>query len=91
MYVCEEKSIRFKKFIWSPPHKAKTKTKLAFKLIPVTVSKVFVKLEKLKLKRAAGPDSLPPGFLKDIAIIIAKPLAHVINLSIATGIVPSDL
>ena len=58
-------------------------------MILVTVSEVFVKLKKLKRKKVAGPDNLPPGFLKDIAIIIAKSLAHVINLSIATGIVPS--
>ena len=58
-------------------------------MILVTVSEVFVKLEKLKRKKVAGPDNLPPGFLKHIAIIIAKPLAHVINFSIATGIVPS--
>ena len=68
---------------------AKTKTKLAFKLIPVTVSEVFAKLKKLKRKKTAGPDNLLPGFLKDIAIIIAKLLAHVINLSIATGVVLS--
>ena len=49
---------------------------LAFKLIPVTVSEVFVKLKKLKRKKAAGPDNLLPGFLNDVAIIIAKPLAH---------------
>ena len=85
----KEKSIRFKNFIWSPPHIAKTKTKLAFKLIPVTVSEVFAKLKKLKRKKTAGPDNLLPGFLKDIAIIIAKLLAHVINLSIATGVVLS--
>ena len=85
----KEKSIRFKNFIWSPLCKAKTKTKLAFKLIPITVSDVFVKLKKHKHKKAAVPENLPPDFLKDIAIIIAKPLAHVINLSIATGIVPS--
>ena len=60
------------------------KTKLAFKLIPVTVFEVLIKLKKLKGKKVAGPDNLPPGFLKDIAIIIAKPLAHVINLSIVT-------
>ena len=34
----KEKSIMFKNFIWSPPYKAKMKTRLAFKLIPVTVS-----------------------------------------------------
>ena len=44
----KEKSIKFKNFVWSTRYKAKTKTKLAFKLIPVTVSEVFVKLKKLK-------------------------------------------
>ena len=87
--VLKEKSVRFKNFIWSTPYKSKTKTKLAFKLILVTVSEVFVKLKKLKRKKAAGPDNLPPSFLKNVAIIMTKPLAHVINLSIATGIVPS--
>ena len=62
--VLKEKSIKFKKFIRSTPYKAKTKTKLAFKLIPVTVSEVFVKLKKLKHKKAARPDNLPPGFTK---------------------------
>ena len=87
--VLKEKSVRLKNFIWSTPYKSKTKVKLAFKLIPVTVSEVFVKLKKLKRKKAAGPDNLPPSFLKNVAVIITKPLAHVINLSIATGIVPS--
>ena len=49
----------------------------------------MVKLKKLKRKKAAGPDNLPPGFLKDFVIILANPLVHVINLSIAAGIVPS--
>ena len=65
------------------------KTKFSFKLIPVTISEVFIKLKRLKCKKATGPDNPPPGFLKDVAIIIAKPLAHITNLSIATGIVPS--
>ena len=65
------------------------KIKFAFKLIHFTVSEVFIKLKKLKCKKATRPDNLPPGFLKDVAIITAKPLAHIINLSIATGTVPS--
>ena len=58
---------------------------------------VMVKLKKLSLnqlmalmsnyEKAAGPDNLPQGFLKDFFVIIAKPLVHVINLSIATGII----
>ena len=35
-------------------------------------------------------DDLPPGFLKDTAICTAKPLCHVINLSLKSGIVPGD-
>ena len=84
----KEKLTRFKNFIWSTPCKAKTKAKLGFKLIHVIVSEVFVKLKKLKHKKATGSDNLPSGFLKDVAIIIAKPLSHIINLSIATDIVP---
>ena len=85
----KEKSIRFTNFIWLTLYKAKKKTKLAFKLIPIIVSTVFVKLKKLKRKKAAGPDNLLSGFLKNLAIKITKPLVHIINLSIATGIVPS--
>ena len=64
--VLKEKSVKFKNFIWSTPRKAKTKTNLAFKLIPVTVSEVFVKLKKLKRTKSTGPDNLPPGSHKDV-------------------------
>ena len=85
----KEKPTRFRNFIWSTPYKTKTKSKLVFKLILVTASEVFVKLKKCKRKKGPGPDNLPPGFLKYVAIIIAKPLTQVINLSFAIGIVPS--
>ena len=64
------------------------KTKLDFKLIPITVSEVFVKLKRPKHKKAARPENLL-GFLKDVAIIIAKLLIYVINFSIVTVIVLS--
>ena len=41
-------------------------------------------------KKATGHDDLPPGLLKDSARFIAAPLAHVINSSIKTAIVPDD-
>ena len=41
----KEKSISFTNSIWSTPDKAKMKIKLAFKLILVTFSEVFVKLK----------------------------------------------
>ncbi len=40
-------------------------------------------------KRATGIDDLPPNLLKDCATVIAKPLAHIINLSIKTSTVPA--
>lgn len=38
-----------------------------------------------------GPDNIPSFFLKDVCYIIAKPLAHVINLSLTTDTVPNNL
>ena len=49
---------------------------------------VFKYLKNLSRKKATGPDNLPPGILKDVAVIIAKPLCHIINIS-KNGIVPS--
>ncbi|KAL9960121.1 hypothetical protein ACROYT_G033530 [Oculina patagonica] len=44
----------------------------------------------LKRKKATGLDNLPPGLLKDAAEVITKPLIFIINLSLATGVVPTD-
>ena len=51
---------------------------------------VYKELRRLKRKKASGIDELPPGILKDSAAVIAKPLAHIINLSLASGIFPTD-
>ena len=45
----------------------------------------------MQRNKAVGIDNLPPGFLKDVAFIIAKPWTHVINLSLTSGVVPTDL
>ena len=44
----------------------------------------------MKRKKATGFDNLPPGLLKDAAAEIASPLAHIINLSLRSGQVPSQ-
>jgi len=41
-------------------------------------------------KKACRHDGLPPSILKDSAIIVSKPLTHVINSILQTGIVPED-
>ena len=41
--------------------------------------------------KATGLDALPARFVKDGSSIIARPLTHIINLSLSTGIIPQDL
>jgi hypothetical protein len=55
------------------------------------VSTIFVEKELRSLKRskATGIDDLPPNLIKDCATVIAKPLAHIINLSIKSSTVPA--
>ena len=56
-----------------------------------TVSDEVLKhLKKLNRKSAMGLDEIPPLFLKDTAYVISKPLAHIINCSLMSGVVPND-
>ena len=56
----------------------------------VSEAAVHKELTNLKRKKATDIDNLPPGMLKDTAPILAKPLTFLINLSLKTGIVPTD-
>ena len=80
-----------KNFVWSQPYQNPNKTYTTFKFTPVTVNETFKQLKKLKRKKASGIDNLPPGFLKDAAFNIAKPLNHLINLCLPTGKMPKAL
>ena len=61
-----------------------------FSFKQVQVSEVFKNLKNLNRKKSIGLDDLPPGLFKDAASVIARPLTHIINLSLSTGIVPGD-
>lgn len=61
----------------------------AFKRVPDT--EVLKYLKNLKRKCATGLDNTPACYLKDAAYVIAKPLSHMINISLASGIVPNNL
>ena len=86
----KEISIPMTNFTWRKPIEiaSRTNKKFNFKY----VSKLFVEkqLNSLKRNKASGLDDLPPGLLKDAARVISKPLNHIINLSLQTGIIPSD-
>ena len=56
------------------------------------MSKLFVEreLKSLKRNKATGVDNIPTNLLKDSASEISRPLSHIINLSLRTGIVPNE-
>ena len=56
----------------------------------MSVIEVTQLLEKLKRRKAAGKDDLPPGLLKDSAAVISAPLTLIINFSFRSGVFPSD-
>ena len=62
-----------------------------FTLMPV--SRYFVKsqLNSFDPKKSTGLDDVSPRFLKDGALVLTEPLTHIINLSILTETVPSEL
>lgn len=79
-------------FIWSRPTQQNylqpVKTNFLFK--EVHESQIYKELRNLKRKKATGLDNFPPGLLKDAALVIAKPLTYIINLSLRSGTVPPE-
>jgi hypothetical protein len=51
---------------------------------------VLRQLKILKVRKAHGPDGLPPIFLKRMAPLLAHPIARVITLSWVHGQIPDD-
>lgn len=73
----------------SPPTKVNfIKEQFSFRI--VSENEVFKHLKKLNRKCAVGLDEIPSLFLKDIAPVIAKPLTHIINCSLLSGVVPDE-
>ena len=61
-----------------------------FSFKAVCVTDVLYALQNLKMSKAAGLDNIPPGLLKDASYFIAEPLTYLINLSMSTGLFPSE-
>ena len=61
--------------------------KNAFSFSLVSEEKVLKYLLKLGANKATGLDGIPSRFIKDSAGIVTVPIAHIINLSIITGVV----
>jgi len=58
---------------------------------PVTELEIKNVIYKLKGKLSAGFDEIPEVLVKQCAHIIAKPLTHIFNLSINSGIFPDSM
>jgi hypothetical protein len=62
-----------------------------FSLSEVMETHIVDVLKSISAHNATGLDNVSARFLKDGASVLARPLAHLINLSISSGIVPNDL
>jgi len=63
----------------------------SFFLGPVAPSEVLNVTKKLKPKLSSGHDNISNKLLKDTIDIILEPMTHIINQSLATGIVPREM
>ena len=61
-----------------------------FNLNLTTEKKVLEVLQFIDISKAAGIDKISGRFLKDGANILAKPIAKICNISISSGLFPSD-
>ena len=62
-----------------------------FSLSRVGVNDVRKVIGELGAGKATGLDTIPVKFIKDGCNEIAKPLTHIINMSISSGDIPADL
>ena len=58
--------------------------------IEITSSDVFSVLNRLDVHKAQGPDGLHPAVLKGCAVALCDPLAHLFNVSVASGELPQE-
>ena len=56
----------------------------------MTVSQVLKQLKKLDVNKATGLDNISARLLKAGAVPLSTPLTHIFNVSLRTGIVPSN-
>ena len=60
-------------------------------LEPITQSEVERELMKLNPNKSSGLDDLSPRVIREIGALISKPLTHIFNQSITTGIIPNQM
>ena len=63
----------------------------SFSLSPVSRHFIRKQLSSLKVNKSTGLDGISSRFLKDGADAIVDPILHIVNLSISSEVVPSEL
>ena len=84
------KTLLLRNFIWMPQKSFASTEEKHFRFQKVNPVQVYNELKSLKRKKAVGVDKFPSGMIKDAASVLAGPLTFLINMSIETGLVPSD-
>eukprot|EP00794_Sanderia_malayensis_P006539 gene6539-7278_t len=84
------KTLLLRNFTWMPQKSFSSLEEKHFRFQKVNPIQVYNELKHLKRKKAVGVDKFPSGMIKDAASVLARPLTLLINMSIETGLVPSD-
>ena len=63
----------------------------SFYLAPTTEEEILKIISILKPKTSTGNDEISSKLIKQSSKIISKPLCHIINLSLSSGIVPNNM
>ena len=58
---------------------------------PVTKQEILTIINKLNINKGPGPDGIHTKLITEVAEEIILPLEHIYNISILTGVVPSEL
>ena len=84
------KSLLLRNFIWMPQKCSVSNGEKLFRFQKVNSIQVYNELKGLKRKKAVGVDKFPSGMIKDAASVLAASMTFLINMSMQTGLVPSD-
>ena len=57
----------------------------------ITENKVATEIGQLDVNKSGGYDDMSPKVVKAVSKYIVKPLTHVYNQSLVTGIIPCEL
>ena len=85
----------FAKKIHPPPSSSKDFLSGSFResifFSPTTENEIITIAQSFASGKAAGYDNIPMSIIKESIQIISGPLAHIMNLSIAHGVVPDQM